>query len=353
MAAARRLLAGVSGALVLAGAAPARAEPVEAGALRLDWSAPGGCPNAVETLGRIEALLGSEIEALSLQPLAARGVVTEIDPKRFHLDLETFAGEQRFARSMQAPSCTELTDAGALVLALALDPTLAERRAALGIADSSVSAFDPPPTPRPLPPPEPAPVPAPQPPAPPPRDSAPDAERMKPPSERELRVPVRAGAVLDLGTVDGVALGARASAGLDFGALRVELGGIFLPARRSFASGSPDKGGDIELLAAGVAGCVVPLRSNLDFRGCLELEVGRLHGEGFGTAADTSGSVTWLGLGAAAGLGFSLYDPLRLVAVAGALASPQPVEFTLENIGLVHRVPALVGRLGLGLESQF
>ena len=115
--------------VVLALASPARAQPLERGALRLEWTAPGGCPNGVEVVDRIETLLGVRIADLAPEPIVARGKVREVGALRYELTLETHQREQRFVRSMQAPSCAELSDAGALVLALAIDPTLAERQA--------------------------------------------------------------------------------------------------------------------------------------------------------------------------------------------------------------------------------
>src|SRR5262245_20977934 len=125
----RRFITGFALAIALSWSPAARAEPLERGALRLDWSAPGGCPNGVEIAQRIEALLGAPITAMTPEPIVARGKVTEVGPLRYELELETRQRDQRFVRSMQAPSCAELSDAGALVLALAIDPTLAERRA--------------------------------------------------------------------------------------------------------------------------------------------------------------------------------------------------------------------------------
>jgi hypothetical protein len=114
----------------------ATAQPLERGALRLEWIAPAGCPDGTEIVERIEALLAARVADLAPEPIVARGTVRKFDEQRYELELETREGEQRFRRSMQAPSCAELSDAGALVLALAIDPKLAERRAQAAAASA-------------------------------------------------------------------------------------------------------------------------------------------------------------------------------------------------------------------------
>ena len=329
--------------VALAVAPLSAAEPIERGALRLDWSAPGGCPNRVEIVERIEALLGVPVTALEPEPIVARGTVRELEALRFELELETHQRAQRFVRSMQAPSCAELSDAGALVLALAIDPTLAERQAR-GEAAPGTSSL--PGT------------------APPPPGAAPKAEAQKPPvrtldttdpADEPPPPPwsARAGVTVDVGTVSDVSLGPRGSVEFGFETTRFELGVLWLPPARTFVASDTERGGDIDLIAAQTAACLLPFRGELEVEGCFGLEVGRLHGAGFGVATETEGSALWLAGGLAVAGRIRATDGLSVVASAGLLYSPQTIEFTLENVGLVHDVSPVVGRFGLAIETEF
>ena len=336
----------------------ARAEPLERGALRLEWSAPGGCPNAVEVVERIEGLLGARVTDLAPEPIVARGTVRQLEPLRYGLELETQQKGQRFARSMQAPSCAELSDAGALVLALAIDPALAERRAraaAEGSAPetSALPAESPAAQATPEPPPV-APV----------APVAPEAKPLTPP--RDERPPVEPtgtakrdwsahmGLLADVGTIStDVAFGMRAGAGLGVGIFRGELGISWLPPVRTVTAVEPERGGDIDFVAADLDGCIFPYRGRVEVLGCATFELGRLHGVGFGTEVESSGSALWYALGANGRIRYKAAESVTAVAGAGFVMGLQDVEFTLENVGVVHRVSSAVARFTLGIEADF
>jgi hypothetical protein len=341
----------VMGALAMLPPVTARADPLERGALRLDWSAPGGCPNGVEVLERIEALLGARIADLRPEPIAARGSVVAVEALRFELNLETEQRGQRFVRSMQAPSCAELGDAGALVLALAIDPALVERQARATETKqpetSSLPAEPPPPPPAP----EVPKVPPPPRDSPPRRVDEPAAEPLGPTDAPEWFA--RLGLLADFGSVSDASLGPRATVAVGFGAFRAELGLSWLPPVRSFTARNPDRGGDIDLLAADLDGCFLPFRGDLELQGCGGVEVGRLHGAGFGTVVERDGSALWLGASLTLLGRLRATQSLTVVAAGGAIFVPQGTEFTLENVGVVHRVPNVVSRLGLGIEAAF
>lgn len=101
-------------------AAVAPADP----GLELRWEAPPGCPSAAEVRARVVRLVGEE--AARTARLTAQGAV-RAEAGKWRLDLvlsgETGGGQ----RSLTAGRCEELAEAGALVIAIAVDP-----RAALG-----------------------------------------------------------------------------------------------------------------------------------------------------------------------------------------------------------------------------
>ncbi|HEY3500866.1 MAG TPA: hypothetical protein VGK73_39510 [Polyangiaceae bacterium] len=333
-------------AFALIVASSANAEPLEAGPFRLDWLAPSGCPTAAETLARIEALLGAPVTEVLKTPLAARARVTEASPERFELAIETFRGEQRFTRDMQAPSCGELADAAALVLALAIDPQLRERTEEAPAVPSPES------TPSPAKPVEPAasstaaapPPPPPVRPSETPRDAA---------RSRHLVLLAGASAVADFGSVADVAFGPSATFGLRLSNLELDLDATWLVPTRSYAALDPEKGGDISLLVFGARPCFA--RRQVPFEGglCGTFELGSIRGEGFGTATRSTRSALWMAAGGAFFARYAVASSLWLSARVTLLGSLQDIEFTLENVGTVHQVPAIVSRLGAGAEMHF
>ena len=344
-------------ALALSWSPAARAQPLERGALRLEWSAPGGCPNGVEIAQRIEALLGAPIIQMTPEPIVARGKVVEIGPLRYELELETRQREQRFVRSMQAPSCAELSDAGALVLALAIDPALAERRARAAQAppgtDALPSDLPPPAEPAPAKPAQPAPA------RPPPRravttlDSADPPDEVVPVAPLAARWSARLGVVIDAGTVATSAYGFGVSIGAPFGSFRAELGFVWLPPTATVIATDPERGGSIDLAAADLVGCYVPLRGGFEIATCGVVELGRLHGAGFGTTVESEGSALWFALGPSALFRLRAAESLFVSASAALLFAPELNEFTLENVGTVHEVSPVIPRIGLAVETEF
>lgn len=340
-------------------AAGALADPVQTGSFRLDWSGPTGCPSSADLLARIERLLGASVSEALKVPLAARGRVEEPHPGAFALSLETFQNEQRFIRRLEAPSCSELGDAAALVLALAIDPELRTRMPDAALAKA------PPPDPTPVPSTSAAPSAAPPPnaaPSPvaaaPPRAAKATSSTQKGGADSPGRRPalgwfVGAFASVDFGSVAPFALGPAITGGARFQSFELALDATWLPARRTPAEADPNKGGDITLVAFALRPCFVFTLSGFEPGVCAAAELGRIQGDGYGTAADSTRAALWPALGATLFGRYRIGAPFWLSLHAGLLAPLQHIEFTLENVGMVYEVPPLVGRVALGAEAHF
>jgi hypothetical protein len=87
--------------------------------LELEWTAPPECPQRDTVLASVQRRLGASPPAPSLQ---ARVTLVEQEGE-FLLALET----QGARRELKGPSCAELAEAGALILALLIDPMLLSR----------------------------------------------------------------------------------------------------------------------------------------------------------------------------------------------------------------------------------
>lgn len=330
------------------------AEPVAGearpSALDLTWTSPNGCPVTSDVVSRIDALLAPRTTRDFEVPLSARAVITQPNPNSFELQLDTHQSDQAFTRTLHAATCVELTDAAALVLALALDPDLAERRATAPTSASdpgSESAPESDPRPEPEPKPEPEPTPKLKKPL---RIVADSRPRR---SERPPSWHLSAVAALDLGTTSSVALGPSASLSFSSRWFELALDALWLPPRRSTIAADPTKGGDLQLFALAPRACFVPLQRRFAAGGCATLEAGQLSGRGFGTANDSTRATWWAAAGPAL---FGRYFALPYLGVAARtelLVPLQDIEFTLENVGVAHHVPSVVGRFALGLEAHF
>jgi hypothetical protein len=95
--------------------------PAEPG-LVLRWEAPPGCPTEAEVRARVVGLVGEE--AARSAKLTARGVV-RADGEGWRLALELSGETGGGQRSLTAGRCAELAEAGALVVAIAVDPRAA------------------------------------------------------------------------------------------------------------------------------------------------------------------------------------------------------------------------------------
>ena len=112
--------------LALRAAIAAEGEPAgqpagEPAGLELRWEAPPRCPDRAQLLAAIDATLGA-VEG-ERRPLRVHGRV-DVDPRAgFVVRLELDDGRAS-TRDLRGPSCEELTDAAALVIAMTIDPRL-------------------------------------------------------------------------------------------------------------------------------------------------------------------------------------------------------------------------------------
>lgn len=135
----------------------------------------------------------------------------------------------------------------------------------------------------------------------------------------------------------------------------------FLPSSETLPE-RPTAGGDFDLWAVAISFCLVPWRSaepgtrelgDLHFELCPGLELGQMRGRGFGVSRPDEGAALWLGPRGDAALRVTLHRYVGLRAEIGALAPLARPEFVLENVGVVYRASAAVGRASLDVEVVF
>ncbi len=347
----------LAGGLLLASAS-AGAEQLDDGSVSLDWQAPASCPSASTVLGKVRSLVSGP--AASAERVRARGVVSApAGDQNWQLTLETVQGARTWQRSLRAGSCEELADAGALIIALILDPSLkTEEKPDPGTNPRPDTAA---PATAPAGPPAPPPAVTARPPAAAPVQPAPsDVPRPTRPTRpapetpgSELDFHAAASAVGDWGSLPRIAFGAEVAAGVAVKPLALELSAMLLPEVEEVIAQQPKRGGNIALFAAGLRGCYELRGSALDTRLCAGFEAGRLQGTGFGTATTDTKNSLWTAARLGGFARYPLVAPLALRFGAEGLVPFSQPQFWLNNVGLVHQPNSVVVRLQLGLELLF
>jgi len=315
------------------GAAPSA--PSNTTEFSLVWSAPEECPK--EAALRAEVLRLAPEAASGVPGFSARGTVSRSDAG-FGLELETLYGERRGSRHMQDVSCTELTRAAAVVIALAIRPesasgdgtpvatedatnkpenppneTTAADANAQGKAEATATAHEAPPAAKP----------------------APKPDEPATTGARPFELWVGASAAAEVGTLPGFA------PGVTFGVegrtkwLRVALSAEFLPSQES----SPDAPGDpvvaVNYFGGDAVGCLGLLEQRFAPGVCAGFGVGRLSGASPDAPIPGEGSTIWVTprLGA-----FGLYRVLPILSLevgAHARFATKEASFQIEGLGPV------------------
>ncbi|MEO6600470.1 MAG: hypothetical protein ABIQ16_11390 [Polyangiaceae bacterium] len=225
-------------------------------------------------------------------------------------------------RVIEAPECSQVIHAVALILAIAIDPDAAPQKAEPIVLEP----------PAPLSPPAP--------------------RRLR---ERETaRPPVWWAFGPGVGLVGGVAphvalaqhlsfeLGRGRSSGF---VAHLKLSGIHAHGDVSARPGTAD----FDLLALRLASCPYRVVARVSVSACVSFDFGRLQGRGSQTLAEKSGSARWYGPGAFSAAELSVLDWLQVRLELGALAPLARDRFYFGPSETVHRIPALAGYGGLHL----
>ena len=316
-----RLAHAVQAALLLACGAVSVSAWADSPAATLSWRAPTECPQAEAFTAQVERFLGQPLASARAQDLRISGEVLASDARGYVAHLRVQGSGAARERELSHRDCAELTEAAALVTALAIDPTLTvpENGAntnAGALADESAAKNPAGNAPPPTAPAESAlkaatPGPGARLSAPSLKDSLPT-----PPSARSVRAAIAAVGLLGNAVLPGVGVGVGARARVQRASLALGLqADYWLPRSRSVGDG----GAGIELGAwgAGVTACGVPLSGRMALALCGGGVVGDMYGAGNGflssprtshrrwsgleaeldlTIMTTSSLATWLGL---------------------------------------------------------
>ncbi len=283
---------------------------VEPARVRLEWSAPSGCPRQPEVVARAERLL-----LVSDAELTARGVI-ERQGNAWQLVLVIEQEDGAIEHRQLAQSCAALGDLAALWIAVAADPVAVSTAAP--IASPPVVAV---PSVPPLV--EPAPTSE----SPPPVASPPALERAtsRPRSRRTLGGWVRVAGIVGAAELPTIDAGVGIAAALGVGRWRVELGLSHLFARGRELPGLAPARAELSAWNASLRGCgeLGPRRVRLG--ACVGPELGAAVGHAVGVAKGNDRAAPWVALLAGPALRWRPIDRVQLhLAVDAVLALARP-----------------------------
>jgi hypothetical protein len=338
----------IAGAVLIA-ATPASAHepaatspPIEDGALVVRWSAPPECPEEVALVQRITTLVPGA---------TGQGVTAEVDLRREltglrgSLVLQTPWGST--TRILEAERCEAVMEATALLVAIAIEPLETER----ALAREQTAAVVP--LPRPEVPPSPPPRARASAPVAPDPQPSPSVEAASPrPRFVQGTVRLEGGAAVGLLPEPGTTV--AMAAGVRYGLVRVGVHGALWPAQQVLHPRDRTVAATLRLRAAGVHGCGGPRWRTLELPVCLGLDAGAMRGQGRGALAQVDAAVRpWLALRLGPALAWSPVPALALWLGVDVTASLLRPRFTIDDLGPIHTVGVLSGRVFFAVEARF
>jgi hypothetical protein len=334
--------------------------------LVIEWNAPSGCPTRERVDRRVTELLGGE-PAAGAARLVARGTI-EARETKFILELKLDRGGHTSTRKLESSACDTLTEAGALVIALAFDPDAVQAASTHPAATPSA-----PPASTPIPsasappllsssgPPAataaPTFVPSIPPPtipwtAPPPTDVA---------AKTRFGFGVGVDFVGDYGTLPGFSPGVRARAGLLVDTYRVEPLFEAFPSATETLPTNAKVGAEFSLLAGGLRLCrrLLPWFSRASslvwLTGCVDGEIGQISATGFGVDKAIAATALWGAAGAELEGRLSPPGPIGIATGIGLVVPFDPRPFVVETPArdVVFQSAPISLRLAAGLDARF
>lgn len=296
----------------------------------LQWDAPANCQRADAVSEQVEALIRSPLSAVESLSFAA---TLRQNGEKWTLELVTRPGGAAAPRRriLTGQSCGEVSDAAALVIAMAVQDAAhektddAEPRGAPSSPAKTTSST-------------PAMTPA-APASPPPPPLADGVPR--------LGSLFALGAFADTAALPGSSLGLALNAGVHYRIVRATLEmSALAPRSRELGGGQR---AEFSLFSGALIACVEHRLTSVIALGCGGFELGRLSGEGHGITNPRLGSALWEAARVDVGAAFPAGGALRFSSRLGVAVPLERPVFQLDRKD-VHRPAALGLRWWLGLE---
>lgn len=324
--------------------------------ISVTWEAPSPCPDGAAVRARVLSLfVAGDFDDSKLNAVGrvqARGAEFKLS-----LELQTSAGKKA-KRNLSATTCSALTDAAALVIALAYDPTRVRFKPdePPQAVPTTPKVVNPPAAPSPTTPPQPTPRPAQRPTRLPRADQSADQGMAK-----GLGPGVHF--ALDVGALPGVSPGLVAELTLALDAFRIAPQFLVFPSSSESLEGGA--GAKFSLIGGGILGCrnIVPIGARTEINagdptllGCIALELGEMRAKGFGLGKVNDTGAFWAAGRAELRFEIALGGPISAGIGAGLLVPFRPQNFVIQRPApdsIVHAPSSVGGRFDLGISAIF
>jgi hypothetical protein len=310
-------LAHVFGCLLACSVVSAPARALGAITSAIEWEAPESCPNTEALYVRLSTLLDYDLSALG--SARVRGVVVGTGAG-LRLTLEVVDSGRRSSRVLVADDCSDLFEAAALAIALAVHGDSAGAEP-LGGVSSEASAV--------------------------PAAEQAEAPRAMPEAAPGLSWSAGAEAVIDFGALPALAPGLAIDSRAHWGPWALGLYASLLPEQRRVVGGTNYV--DFGLMVAGVRACHALLGGASSLDACLGFEAGRF--TAFGPELEASRQIEdpWLAPSGAIEFRQSVWGALRLRVRAESLFPLLRKQYAVDETDAVHSPSGVDLRLFAGL----
>jgi hypothetical protein len=279
--------------------------------VELRWNAPAGCPDRSAVLRSIDGQLGANFVTDTHIRASAQVIAQDAEHFELHIEYTTDAGTHD-ERRIRGESCAAAADAAALVLTLALNPSLVE--------------------PKPVPTATPAEVPS--------------APRKDEQPRTATAWSVEALALLDTAVMSKTAFGAGLRVGFQFGPVQLSVAGHYFFPDDVTVAGIDTR---LHFWSVDLRACYMAQWSAVALGPCANFEVGRLAGEAHGALdAAQSGAARLQAAKLGGEIRVRLYAPLWLALSAGVEWIARRPQFVVEGVGPVSSSTPFGARIELG-----
>lgn len=328
-------------------------QPAPREAFVLHWRAPSECPSADRIRNAIQELIGSKDR--SGRTVIARAEVWRGEDAAWHVSIQTESAQGQGERKVDGASCKAVSDASALIIAMAIDPAAVMDRMGETPPAASASSSAPVPTASVS-----APTPQPAPKAPPARAPLPSWNRtraLEPLPRADSSWPsglaASGAAVVDIGSLPTASPGGELTLSALGARFRWELSGRYFSQVSDEYADRPVAGGEFRLWTVATAGCRDWSRGLWGWSACGGMEAGSMRAKGFGVTDPSQASPPWVAL-EAGGLGFlRVYSGLWLRAHVGAVVPLVRRHFLIAPYGELHQAWPVELRASFGPELRF
>jgi hypothetical protein len=285
--------------------------PRPAHAAEIAWHAPDACQRVEVATAQVEKLVGKRLAAVDG---IAFEVEISIDEGSAHrVVLRTLAtGSAPREREIVGASCSEVTDAVSVAIALTISEEARQQRERVEATASNPDSATPE------------------------AQAEPAAETVAEPASAEPRFAVGVGLLMDAGALPDLVPGLEIAGAFELKVLRIAaFAAVFVPQKTQLPNDT--RGGTFDFVLAGIDLCAHPTFETLHLLACAGFEVGRIGARGEDVVNQRDGDAGWYAPRVELGVGYGFLEIARVWLRGGVAVPLARPEFVLDETDQVHQ----------------